>query len=304
MTPTRIGNATVQWETMTQWLVEKLPSQVPVEKMVHRADFVYGDGTPVKVSDSFRHHTFMWFHREVAPEFEVPGEIHIIHQDERLLVVDKPPFLATMPRGTHVRQSALVRLRDELNLPNLSPMHRLDRLTSGVLAFTVEEHWRGPYQSLFDHGEVGRVYRALAPTRADLSFPVTVASHLEKQVGKLQTQVIADREANAHTLIEFEGVMKDLGVYRLIPRTGKTHQLRVHLSGLGIPIVGDPLYPDIQVVDPGDFTVPLQLLASKLTFTDPIDSTPRSFHAVRSLPLPYLRNREPEDPECSPEPLR
>ena len=56
-----------------------------------------------------------------------------------LVVVDKPHFLATTPRGVHVRQTALVRLRETLGLPELAPVHRLDRLTAGVVVFTTPD---------------------------------------------------------------------------------------------------------------------------------------------------------------------
>lgn len=285
MTPTRNRAIPAPWVTMMQWLTEKLPDHVPVADMVARAEFVYEDGVPLQPSDPFRHHTFIWFHREVGFEPEVPGQIHVIYQDERLLVVDKPPFLATMPRGAHARQSALVKLRHELGLPDLTPMHRLDRLTSGLLAFTVQRHLRGTYQTLFDKGFVMRTYRALAPLSAELTFPLTVRNHLEKQPGTLQTQVVAGRAPNAKTLIEFEGEKDGLGIYRLSPQTGKTHQLRVHLAGLGLPIEGDSLYPKVRHVEPDDFTTPLQLLASNLSFTDPVSGVRHDFESLRSLPL-------------------
>lgn len=285
---------------MMQWLTEKLPAHVPVTNMVERAEFVYEGGAPVKPSDPFRHHTYMWFHREVAAEPEVPGQIDVIYQDERLLVVDKPPFLATMPRGTHARQTALVKLRHDLGLPDLAPMHRLDRLTSGLLAFTVQVRLRAAYQTLFEQGAVTRTYRALAPLSAELSFPLTVQNHLEKRPGTLQTQVVAGRSANARTLIELEGETEGLGIYRLRPQTGKTHQLRAHLAGLGLPIVGDPLYPQVRHVEADDFRAPLQLLASDLAFTDPVSGTRHHFRSLRSLPLPCPQSKGHADPGPSP----
>ncbi len=101
----------------------------------------------------------------------MPGEIHVVHRDERLIVVDKPAFLSSIPRGRHVRQSVVVRLRDELDLPELSPLHRLDRVTSGLLMLATERRWRGSYQTLFQDNAVRKTYRALAPVRADLELP-------------------------------------------------------------------------------------------------------------------------------------
>ena len=90
----------------------------------------------------------VYLYRELPDEVPVPFDIPVLHRDENLVVADKPHFLATMPRGRHVAQTALVRLRRELGLPELSPAHRLDRLTAGVLVFTTRRELRGAYQTL------------------------------------------------------------------------------------------------------------------------------------------------------------
>ncbi|UUZ57931.1 pseudouridine synthase [Nocardioides sp. B-3] len=247
---------------------------------------VYGDGRPVLADDPFVHHTFVWFHRDLRFEEPVPGSLDVVHRDERIIVVDKPPFLSTIPRGQHVRQSVVVRLRDSLGLPELSTLHRLDRITSGLLLLAVSREWRGPYRVMFEHGTVRKTYRALAPFRSDLSFPLTVRNHIHKTRGEWQAAVVPGAPVNAETLIEVESrVGSDLAVYRLTPRTGRTHQLRLHLNGLGIPIVNDPLYPAVRETDIDDFSRPLQLLASELAFTDPVDGTKRRFVSNRSMPI-------------------
>lgn len=227
----------------------------------------------------------MWFHRDLRDEVTVPGAIPVIHRDEQIVVVDKPPFLSTIPRGRHVRESVVVRLRDSLGLPELSPLHRLDRVTSGVLMLATERQWRAPYQQMFEHGTVRKTYRALAPWREDLTLPVTVRNHLHKERGAMQAVVVPDAPVNAETLVEAESRDGDLAVYRLTPRTGRTHQLRLHLHGLGIPIVDDPLYPTVHDVPIDDFSRPLQLLASELSFVDPVDGSTRHFVSARQLPL-------------------
>lgn len=270
---------------MGDWLRHRLPERVDVAALLSERRFVYADGAPVAERDPYTPHTFVWFHRDLPDEIDVPGEIHIVHRDERLIVVDKPAFLSSIPRGQHVRQSVVVRLRDELGLPELSPLHRLDRITSGLLLLATERRWRGPYQSLFQAGAVRKTYGALAPVRADLDLPLTVSNHITKRRGSWQAEVVPDAPVNAETLVELESRDGDRGVYRLTPRTGRTHQLRVHLSGLGIPIVDDPLYPDVQDIAIGDFSRPLQLLAMEVEFIDPVDGALREFRSVRQLPL-------------------
>lgn len=278
------------WPTMGSWLRERVPDHVDVAGMLEQGRFVYADLRVVGEDDPYTPHTDVWFHRDLREEVAVPGELVVLHRDERLVVVDKPAFLATIPRGRHVRESVVVRLRAELGLPELSPLHRLDRVTSGVLVLATERRWRGPYQTLFERGLVTKTYRALAPWRAGLELPVTVRNHLSKARGVWQGEVVPGAPVNAETLVELESRGGDLGddraAYRLTPRTGRTHQLRLHLLGLGIPILDDPLYPEVRVVSIDDFSRPLQLLASELAFPDPIEGGVRRFASARRLPLP------------------
>lgn len=193
-------------------------------------------------------------------------------------MVDKPHFLATTPRGGHVAQTALVRLRRDLDLPELSPAHRLDRLTAGVLLFTVRREVRGRYQRLFAEGGTRKTYLARAGGTATVRLPATLRSRIIKHRGQLQA-FTEPGEVNAETVVEELGE----GIYRLSPRTGRTHQLRVHMASIGLPIIGDSLYPTVIDVAPDDFDDPLQLLAHRLEFTDPITGEDREFVSARLL---------------------
>jgi tRNA pseudouridine32 synthase/23S rRNA pseudouridine746 synthase len=271
--------------TLGAWLRQRLPERVDVDAMLAAGRFVLDDGSTIRGDEPYRPHTFVWFHRDLREEPEVPGEIVVLHEDERLLVVDKPPFLATIPRGRHVRQSVTVRLRDSLDLPELTPAHRLDRITSGVLVLVKERRWRGAYQSLFARREVDKTYLALAPHRPDLPLPCTVRDHVRKERGTLRAEVVPGAAVNAVTHVERQEVRGDLAVYRLRPETGRTHQLRLHLCSLGIPIEGDPLYPEVLDVAVDDMSTPLQLLAHRLAFADPVDGRARELLSRRELPL-------------------
>lgn len=284
-TPDPVRGEPPAWATLGDWLRHRLAAPVDVDALLEDGRFVDQDGRVVRDEDPYRPRTFVWFHRDLRDEPEVPGDLTVLHRDERLVVVDKPPFLSTIPRGNHVRQSVVVRLREELDLPELSPVHRLDRITSGVLVLTAERRWRGAYQTLFQEDTVTKTYRALAPWREELTTPLTVRNHIAKARGAMHAEIVPDAPINAETLIEMESRDGDLAVYRLSPRTGRTHQLRLHLDSLGAPIVDDPLYPEVQDVSIDDFSRPLQLLASELAFTDPVDDSPRHFTSARSLPL-------------------
>ena len=133
---------------------------------------------------------------------------------------------------------------------------------------------------------MSKTYWALAPLREDLSLPAVVRNHIRKERRTLQAEVVPDAPVNAETRVELESRIDGLGIYRLTPTTGRTHQLRVHMCGLGIPIVNDPLYPEVHDVEVDDFRHPLQLLAGEIAFADPVDGAERRFESVRRLPLP------------------
>lgn len=219
----------------------------------------------------------VFHHRDLPEEVPVPFDIPVLYRDEDIVVADKPHFLATMPRGRHVVQTALVRLRRELGLPELSPAHRLDRLTAGVLLFTVRREVRGAYQTMFARREVTKGYLAWSSAQPGLTGPRTVRNRIVKQRGVLQAGV-QPGEPNAETLIEPLGG----GCYRLTPSTGRTHQLRVHMAGLGLPIDNDPLYPDVRETGPEDFSRPLRLIAHRLEFDDPLTGARRRFVSSRA----------------------
>ncbi|WP_197499754.1 RluA family pseudouridine synthase [Mycobacterium sp. E2989] len=221
----------------------------------------------------------VYLYRELPDEVPVPFDIPVLHRDDDIVVVDKPHFLATMPRGRHVAQTALVRLRRELGLPQLSPAHRLDRLTAGVLLFTTRREVRGAYQTLFARGLVRKTYLARAAVDPAVALPRVVRSRIVKRRGVLQAAT-EPGVPNAETLVEL--VAPD-GLYRLTPRTGRTHQLRVHMAALGVPIEGDPLYPDVIDVPADDFRTPLRLLAQRIEFDDPLTGQRREFVSRRTL---------------------
>ncbi len=255
---------------------DELQSRFGIGAKVLAGEVVLPDGTVVDATTTASAGAQVFFYRDLPEEIEVPFDIPILHRDDDLVVVDKPHFLATMPRGAHVAQTALVRLRRELGLDELSPAHRLDRLTAGVLLFTARPEIRGAYQTMFARGAVRKRYLAVAHGVPRLALPTVIRDRIVKRRGELQA-VVEPGEPNAETLVEAVGT----DTYRLSPRTGRTHQLRVHMASLGVPIAGDPLYPTVEDVAPGDFSTPLRLVAQALEFEDPLTGQLRRFVTER-----------------------
>ncbi|MFE0192797.1 pseudouridine synthase [Streptomyces sp. NPDC058989] len=267
------------WRTVRDHLVDRFQGAIGagrVAQMLEAGRFVGVDGV-LSGEEPYLAGRYVWFHRDFAPEVPVPFEVGIVHRDERIVIADKPHFLATTPRGRHVTDTALARLRRDLGLPALQPAHRLDRLTAGLVLFVVRPEDRGAYQGLFSGRRVRKEYEAVAPYDGGVALPVTVRSRIVKERGVPAAREVAG-EANAVSRVEPTGRRGGLGRYRLLPETGRTHQLRVHMNRLGLPILNDPLFPGSPGgpagggdAEPEDFGAPLQLLARVLEFRDPVD---------------------------------
>lgn len=273
------------WETMRDFLQDRLPASAEVEARLAAREFVDAHGHAWTGAEPYRPHAFVWFHRPLTPEVPVPFSVDVIDRTENIVVVDKPHFMATTPRGAHVRETALVRIRLALDLPELAPAHRLDRLTAGVLVFTTRREVRGAYAGAFQSRDVTKTYEAIARFDPSLEFPRRLVGRIVKERGSLQARLV-EGEPNAETLVDILEVRGSWARYRLTPVTGKTHQLRLQMADAGLPLVGDPLYPDVLEVEPSDFSDPLRLVARRLRFIDPLDGTTRDYTSARSLAWP------------------
>ncbi|WP_371516027.1 pseudouridine synthase [Kitasatospora sp. NBC_01300] len=272
------------WPTVRAYLVERLPAVAAarIDAALGGREIV-GEHGPVAPDEPFRPGAHLWFYRDLPEEVRVPFELEVLHRDEHLVVVDKPHFLATTPRGRHVVETALSRLRHSLDLPALSPAHRLDRLTAGLAMFVVRPEERGAYQTLFSDRLVRKEYQAIAPYDPALELPRTVRSHILKERGVIAAREL-DAPPNSESRIDLLERRDGLAHYRLRPLSGRTHQLRLHMCGLGVPILGDPVYPVVLPEPaPDDFRSPLQLLASVVEFTDPLTGRERRFDTRRTL---------------------
>ncbi|WP_336646780.1 pseudouridine synthase [Microbacterium sp. USHLN186] len=284
-----------RWPTIGAYMAERFFHLDP-ERLLGRFDrgeIVARDGSALSRHTPLGAHEFVWYYREPPVERDIPFEIEVLHQDRDLVVADKPHFLPTTPGGKYLQNSALVRLRNRLGIPELTPIHRLDRATAGLLMFSVRPQTRGAYQLLFERRQVEKVYEAVsalpegwdpaAPALARRAFPVVFRNHIEKLRGHVCVRTDPEREPNSETLIELIGSDERVLHTLLRPHSGRMHQLRVHLAALGAGILHDGFYPELLPEAPDDFTRPLQLLARELHFTDPLSGAARAFRTRRTL---------------------
>jgi len=243
-------------------------------------------GQPLQIHSLCQPGSLIWYWREVPGEIEIPFNAQVLFQDEHLVVADKPHFLPMTPKGRYARYTLLAQLQHQLGLETLVPLHRLDRETAGVVVFGVRPAERAAYQGLFRDRQVRKVYEAIAPWRPGLSWPQERRSRLAEGAHFMQRVEVAGAP-NAHSLIELVAHTERWGHYRLHPYTGQTHQLRVHMNALGLPLYGDRIYPVLQPEpapgSPPDFSTPLQLLAREIAFTDPLTGEARIFRSQRQL---------------------
>ena len=275
------------------------------------------DGTILTGDSPYMPGERIWYFRELADEPQLPSDMPVLYEDEHVLAIDKPHFLPTTPRGSYIAQTALTKLRVREQNPLLIPIHRLDRPTAGVLLFAKTVEARRPFQMMFQHRQVSKTYRAVAPVPADAAAAeqalsaegLQVRSHIQKIRDQLQVQQLSEQECaaqgvepNTLTTVKIlrtltpsaqavegwraEPILnekREWALYDLAPHTGKTHQLRAHLNLLGSPILGDVLYPQVLPDAPDRPEYPLQLLAYSLHFEHPITGEPVDLYSGRSL---------------------
>ena len=273
-----------QWSGMLAFLVERYPqiSAAQWQDRMARGEVVSGDGTALGPDSAYRRGMRIFYYRELERETPIPFQEAILFQDEHLLVVDKPHFLPMTPGGRFVQETLLTRLKKKFDSTDLTPIHRLDRETAGVVIFSRQVASRGAYQSLFQRREVHKTYEALAPALAGRDFPFTYRSRMVDG-DKFFLMREEEGDANSETVIDVIERRGDVNLYRLHPHTGRKHQLRVHLASLGIPIVNDAFYPVARPCKEDDMSQPLQLLARAIDFIDPLTGEARHFESRRTL---------------------
>ena len=266
-------------------------------------------GRVMAPQDSLLLESHLYYYRSIHKEPELPFKARVIFQDDYLVVADKPHFMPVTPGGKYVQQSLLVQLKQALNLPELSPVHRIDRETAGLVVFSVRAQDRNAYQELFRQRLVDKTYEAIAgapdASSQGLEFPLVRRSMMVEDTQFFRMRELAKDAASHETTFNSETWIdcvsnlssntlpidpsrqhpKSLARYVLKPLTGQRHQLRVHMNALGLPLINDQLYPDVVrgADEADDFNAPLQLLAKAIVFKDPISGVSREFESLLKL---------------------
>ncbi len=350
VSPSCVATPSGTWPLLLDFLAERLPSLTREAWAKRMADgWVWSDAALSLPADArFAAHARIYYWRHSPDEPALPWPARVLFQDAHLVVADKPHFMPVTPTGPFVQNSLLVQLKRELGLPELSPIHRIDRDTAGLVAFAVQASERAAYQGLFRDRAVHKRYEAIAPA-ADLNAlaaqgaglgswsalgqslltpfsepsspaatheltmpesapaPTTTPgsdqpiqhsdsseaawcyrSRLESHAHFFTMHEVAG-EANCETHLQC--LARDASGwarYALVPHTGRRHQLRAHLSALGLPLRHDPYYPQVSrgAQDADDWQHPLQLLARQLGFVDPITGEARLFESRLQLNWP------------------
>ena len=274
------------WPTVLDFLAERLPalSRADWHARLTAGDVLGDAGQPVAPDAPCPTGRRLHYWRWQANEPALPHPETVLHQDEWLVVADKPHFMPVTPGGRFARQSLLARLRQRLGLRELSPVHRIDRDTAGLVVFAVQARTRGAYQALFRDRAVRKHYEAVAAHRPELDFPRQHASRLQADPERFFISRELPGAPNSLTEMQRLRVLGPHALYGLQPVTGQRHQLRLHMAALGLPILGDAFYPQVRHA-PGvdDWQRPLQLLARAIAFTDPLTGQARQFESRLQL---------------------
>ncbi|MCX2895263.1 pseudouridine synthase [Stenotrophomonas lactitubi] len=283
-TPSRLQLPPGSWASLLEGLCARFPR---VDRLQWESRFARGrvqdaQGRALAPDMPWQVGLEIRYFREVADEPVIPFVETILHHDAHLLVADKPHFLPTAPAGAFVRETLLARLVERTGNADLVPLHRLDRLTAGLVLFSTRPETRDAYQRLFRERRIEKTYEALAPALPDLRFPLERHSRLQPGEPFFRMAEVPG-EPNARTRVEVIDAHGPVWRYRLVPESGRKHQLRVHMAALGAPILGDGFYPQLQDRSQVEGEPPLQLLAQALAFDDPLTGQRRSFRSARTL---------------------
>lgn len=277
------------WGTVLQFLCSQFPfiSEAIWRQRIAAGKVHWFNGEAISADTPFMPSKRLCYYREVTAEPAIPFAHEILYQDQHIIVADKPHFLPVTPGGEYVNECLLARLQRETGIADMVPVHRLDRDTAGLVLFSVNAQSRPVYYQLFSQGIINKHYQAVARLTTDAaSTELPKHWHIKNRIEKSTPRfinAIVPGEVNAVSDIRLVAKSGEFGLFELTPHSGKTHQLRLHMLSLGMPILHDTYYPVLQPKQAPQFNQPLQLLAKQLSFTDPLSEQQQQFCSKQQL---------------------
>ncbi len=241
------------------------------------------NGNPISQNTVYNAGMRLSYYREVPKEMKIPFEEIILFQNNHFLAICKPHFLPVQPSGPYVRECLLNRLIKSLRNENLVPLHRIDRETAGVILFSADRKSRNVYHQMFKSGSVKKFYEAIGTKPSDNKVEEWLIENRIEESEDWPLMKNSDGPINARTVIRKIDEKDDLIKFRIEPLTGKGHQIRLHLQIIGSCIINDRYHPNLLPEMPDNFKNPLQLIARKLEFIDPISGERFMFRSSRKL---------------------
>lgn len=290
VSPSRVAVPFGHWPNVMAFLCERFDN-ISAEKWARR--FAQGlvlnaEGHALAAHDACPVGGHVFYYRQLPLEAELPEPASILFEDELLVVADKPHFMPVTPSGPYVHNSLLVQMKQQTQCETLTPLHRIDRETAGLVVFCKRPPDRDAYHALFRQQQVHKLYEAVAPHLQTLALPSSLRCRLVEDERFFLSRVTSG-EPNSETRISLRQQRDGLGMYDLEPLTGQRHQLRLHMWHLGVPILGDQFYPEVLrgPQEPDDFSQALQLLARQIAFTDPVNGEQRRWVSQRRLQMAW-----------------
>ena len=282
----RVSLPAGNWITLLDFLCHRFPAIGREEWVarIHKGHVLHEDGSAVEPDEPYTAHQFIFYYRDVPQEATLPQDAQVLFEDEHVLVADKPHFMPVTPGGRYLQSCLLVQLKRLTASESLTPIHRIDRETAGLVVFCKRAQDRDAYHALFRQHQVHKWYQAVAAFKPELNLPLVHRSRLVEGDQFFLSKEIPG-EPNTETRMSLLKVVDDLALYQLEPLTGHRHQLRIHMMSLGVPIAGDQLYPQLLrgPHQADDFSSPMQLLAQRIAFKDPVTGEERDWQSRRLL---------------------